>query len=128
QLKEGTFRAGEVSDQNLNAVYLRLDEANKRGEIYDYDVSSIMSALYTGWSWQDHTPEEEYAMKVATNSRWRILDSQGMMQKESRLESYRKKREDRQDDNPNISEYARSDSQLQGKLFGRLCLFQRLLV
>ena len=98
QLEEGAFKAGEVSDQNLKAIYLRLDEANKRGEIYDFDVASIMTALYTGWNWQVHTAEEEYAMKVATAARWRILDSQGMMQKERRIENFRKKREDRQDD------------------------------
>ena len=95
QLEEGTFKAGEVSDQNLKAVYLRLDEANNRGEIYDYDVASIMEALYAGWMWQDHTAEEEYAMKVATAARWRILDSGGEMQKEQRIENFRKKREDR---------------------------------
>ena len=76
-LTEGQFSKGEVSNENRDAAFKRVVEANLRGEIHDYDVSSIMAALYTGWRWQDHTPEEEYAYNLTVQPRWRIGEEGG---------------------------------------------------
>ena len=49
ELKDGQFKAGEVTAKNRDAVYERLIAANGRGEMYDYDVASIMEQLYAGF-------------------------------------------------------------------------------
>ena len=49
----------ELDPDDRIKVFERLVAANHRGEIYDYDVSSILPALCTGWDWREHTPEEE---------------------------------------------------------------------
>ena len=45
ELDNGQFKAGEVTAKNRAAVYQRLIAANERGDIYDYDVASIMKQL-----------------------------------------------------------------------------------
>ena len=69
-LPQGTLEDNVVSQENRDKVFKRLVAANKRGEIYDYDVSSIMLALYTGWDWRKHTPKQEYAYNRTIKPRW----------------------------------------------------------
>ena len=70
----------------------RLVEENHRGEIHDYDVSSIMAVLYSGWRGQEHTPEEEYAYNLAVlltfnlvkNARRRVYSKERSPQSDNR--------------------------------------------
>jgi len=91
-LPPGTLEDNEVSQENRNKVFDRLVAANKRGEIYDYDVSSIMLALYTGWDWREHTPEEEYAYNRMITPRWLQAEEGGFMRKDSLIAKYTRKR------------------------------------
>lgn len=66
---KGQFEPGEVSAENRAAVWARLIAANERGEIYDYDVASIMNQLYAGFD-SDNAPAEEVARyRAALNPR-----------------------------------------------------------
>ncbi len=68
-LKEGQFKTGEVAAKNRNAVYKRLIAANERGELYDYDVASIMKQLYAGFNSDAAVIEEVAIYRGALNPR-----------------------------------------------------------
>ena len=91
-LPPGTLKDNEVAQENRDKVFKRLVAANKRGEIYDYDVSSIMLALYTGWDWRKHTPEQEYAYNRAITPRWLQAEEGGFMRKDTVIAGYARKR------------------------------------
>ncbi len=91
-LPPGTLKDNEVSQKNRDKVFKRLVAANKRGEIYDYDASSIMLALYTGWDWRKHTPEQEYSYNRAITPRWLQAEEGGFMRKETVVARYARKR------------------------------------
>jgi YHS domain-containing protein len=91
-LPPGTLKDNEVSQKNRDKVFKRLVAANKRGEIYDYDASSIMLALYTGWDWRKHTPEQEYTYNHAITPRWLQAEEGGFMRKETVVARYARKR------------------------------------
>ena len=69
ELESGQFRAGEVSSKNRDAVYQRLMAANKRGEIYDYDVASMMKQLYAGFDSDKAAAEDVAKYRTALNPR-----------------------------------------------------------
>jgi YHS domain-containing protein len=92
-LPAGTFRDNVVSQENCEKVFQRLVAANKRGEIYDYDASSIMLALLTGWDWRKHTAEEEYAYKRMITPRWQQAEEGGFMSKDRVMVGFEKKRD-----------------------------------
>jgi len=93
-LPPGTLEDNEVAQENRDQVFNRLIAANKRGEIYDYDVSSIMLALYTGWDWRKHTPEQEYHYNRAITPRWLQAEEGGFMRKDMVVAGYVRKRGD----------------------------------
>jgi YHS domain-containing protein len=93
-LPAGTFRDNVVSQENCEKVFQRLVAANKRGEIYDYDASSIMLALLTGWDWRKHTAEEEYAYKRMITPRWQQAEEGGFMSKDRVMVGFEKKRDE----------------------------------
>lgn len=68
-LVKGHFRSGEVSAENRAAIYKRLSASNERGEIYDYDVASIMKQLYSGFDESKATIEEIAVYRGALNPR-----------------------------------------------------------
>ena len=69
ELKEGQFKAGEVTAKNRQAVHQRLIAANERGEIYDYDVASIMNQLYAGFDVEKASVEEIAKYRGVLNPR-----------------------------------------------------------
>ena len=69
ELESGQFQAGEVSSKHRDAVYQRLMAANKRGEIYDYDVASMMKQLYAGFDSEKATAEDVAKYRSALNPR-----------------------------------------------------------
>lgn len=69
ELDEGQFEAGEVTAMNRSAVYKRLVAANERGEMYDYDVASIMKQLYAGFDDEKASVEEVAEYRGALNPR-----------------------------------------------------------
>ena len=91
-LPAGTFEDNEVSQESRSKVFERLVAANERGEVYDYDVSSIMLALYTGWDWRKHTPEEEYVYNRAITPRWLQAEEGGFMRRDAVIAGYARKR------------------------------------
>ena len=92
-LPAGTLADNEVSQENRDKVFERLAAANKRGEIFDYDVSSIMLALYTGWDWRKHTPEQEYAYTRTITPRWLQAEEGGFMSKDRAIARLARKRD-----------------------------------
>ncbi|MDG2015346.1 MAG: YHS domain-containing protein [Pirellulaceae bacterium] len=68
-LSTGTFQPAEVSAANRNAVYQRLMAANERGDMYDYDVASIMNQLYAGFDSENATVEAVAKYRGALNPR-----------------------------------------------------------
>ncbi len=91
-LPVGTIEDNVVSQQNRDKVFKRLVAANKRGEIYDYDASSIMLALYTGWDWRKHTPKQEYSYNRTIKPRWLQAEEGGFMATDRIIAGYIKKR------------------------------------
>ena len=95
ELSRGSFQPGEVSAANRKAVYQRLVAANERGEMYDYDVASIMYQLYAGFD-PEKAPVEEVAIyRAALNpriaqsgSQARVLQSARMQRNRSRNKGY----------------------------------------
>ncbi len=69
ELDEGQFEAGEVTAMNRSAVYKRLVTANERGEMYDYDVASIMKQLYAGFDDGKASAREVAEYRGALNPR-----------------------------------------------------------
>lgn len=92
-LPAGTFEDNPVSQENCEKVFQRLVAANKRGQVYDYDSSSIMQALLTGWDWRKHTAEEEYAYKRMITPRWQQAEEGGFMSKDRVMVGFVKKRD-----------------------------------
>ena len=92
-LPAGTFQDNPVSQENCAKVFQRLVAANKRGEIYDYDSSSIMQALLTGWDWRKHTAEEEYAYKHMITPRWQQAEEGGFMSRDRVMVGFERKRD-----------------------------------
>ncbi len=92
-LPPGTFEDNEVSQENRDKVFQRLVAANKAGVIYDFDVSSIMAALYTGWDWRQYSAEQEYVFRRAINPRIMQAEEQGTIRKEGMLARYQQKRD-----------------------------------
>ena len=69
ELKDGQFKAGEITSEHRDAVYRRLTAANERGEIYDYDVASIMKQLYAGFDSEAAAVEQIAKYRGALNPR-----------------------------------------------------------
>ena len=69
ELTDGKFKEGEVTSLNRKAVYERLVAANKRGDIYDYDVASIMKQLYAGFDEAKASVDEVTEYRSALNPR-----------------------------------------------------------
>ncbi|MEM7473398.1 MAG: hypothetical protein AAF483_00255 [Planctomycetota bacterium] len=69
ELVDGRFEVGEVSAENRAAIYQRLIAANERGDMYDYDVASIMNQLYAGFDEQTASVEEVANYRTALNPR-----------------------------------------------------------
>ena len=92
-LPAGTLQDNPVSQENCEKVFQRLVAANKRGEVYDYDASSIMLALLTGWDWRKHTAEEEYAYKRMITPRRQQAEEGGFMSKDRVMVGFEKKRD-----------------------------------
>ncbi len=89
-LKKAPFQAGEVSAENRNAVYQRLIAANEQGDMYDFDVASIMSQLYAGFD-ADNAPIEEVAQyRGAMNPRIAQSGSQNRVLQNARMQRDRK--------------------------------------
>ena len=86
ELKEGQFQAGEVSAQNRTAIYARLTAANERGEVYDFDVASIMKQLYAGFDAAAASIEEVAAYRAAMNPRIGQSGSQARVLQMARME------------------------------------------
>lgn len=89
-LKKAPFKAGEVSAENRNAVYQRLIVANERGDMFDFDVASIMNQLYAGFD-SDNAPVEEVAQyRNAMNPRIAQSGSQARVLQNVRMQRNRK--------------------------------------
>ncbi|MGB0598234.1 MAG: hypothetical protein ACPGLY_16225 [Rubripirellula sp.] len=86
ELKEGQFQAGEVSAKNRAAVYARLLAANERGDVYDFDVASIMKQLYAGFDAAAASVEEVAAYRGAMNPRIGQSGSQERVLQMARME------------------------------------------
>ena len=91
ELTKGQFEADEVSAKNREAVYQRLIAANQRGEMYDYDMASIMKQLYAGFDSETASVEEVAQYRGALNpriaqsgSQARVLQSAQMQRGRSR--------------------------------------------
>ena len=69
ELTDGEFKEGEVTSANRKAIYQRLVAANKRGDIYDYDVASIMKQLYAGFDEAEASVDEVTEYRSALNPR-----------------------------------------------------------
>ena len=93
QLAEGQFAAGEVSPQNRAAVYQRLIAANERGEMYDYDVASIMNQLYAGFDPEQAAVEEVAIYRGALNPRIGQSGSQERVLQNARMQRERSGRQ-----------------------------------
>ena len=85
-LTEGQFKADEVSAKNREAVYQRLIAANKRGEMYDYDVASIMKQLYAGFDSETASVEEVAKYRGALNPRIAQSGSQARVLQSARMQ------------------------------------------
>lgn len=92
ELGEGQFQAGEVSPKNRAAVYQRLVAANERGEMYDYDVASIMKQLYAGFDPESAPVEEVAEYRGALNPRIGQSGSQARVLQNAQMERDRKGR------------------------------------
>ena len=95
ELPSGSFQSGEVSAANRKAVYQRLVAANERGDMYDYDVASIMNQLYAGFDAESAPVEEVAIYRAALNpriaqsgSQARVLQSAQMQRDRSRNKGY----------------------------------------
>ena len=95
ELPSGSFQSGEVSAENRKAVYQRLVAANERGDMYDYDVASIMNQLYAGFDAESAPVEEVAIYRAALNpriaqsgSQARVLQSAEMQRNRSRNNGY----------------------------------------
>mgnify|MGYP001189245350 CR=1 FL=1 len=95
ELPSGSFQSGEVSAANRKAVYQRLVAANERGDMYDYDVASIMNQLYAGFDAERASVEEVAIYRAALNpriaqsgSQARVLKSAQMQRNQSRNQGY----------------------------------------
>ena len=92
ELKDGQFRAGEVTAENREAVYQRLLVANERGQMYDYDVASIMKQLYAGFDSQEASVEEVAQYRAALNPRIAQSGSQSRVLQNARMQRERNDR------------------------------------
>ncbi len=95
KLNKGAFKPGEVSAKNRNAVYQRLIEANAKGDMYDYDVASIMNQLYAGFDEGNASVEEVAMYRGALNpriaqsgSQTRVLQMARMQRERSQSKGY----------------------------------------
>jgi hypothetical protein len=86
ELKDGQFKAGEVTAKNRDAVYQRLIAANERGEMYDYDVASIMKQLYAGFDSEAAVVEEVANYRGALNPRIAQSGSQARVLQNAQME------------------------------------------
>ena len=86
ELKDGQFKAGEVTAKNRDAVYQRLIAANERGEMYDYDVASIMKQLYAGFDSEKQSDEEVAQYRGALNPRIAQSGSQARVLQNARMQ------------------------------------------
>lgn len=68
-LQKGQFKAGEVTAKNRAAVHRRLIAANERGQMYDYDVASIMKQLYAGFDEATAPADKVAAYRAVLNPR-----------------------------------------------------------
>ena len=69
ELDNGQFKAGEVTAANRAAIYQRLIAANARGDMYDYDVASVMNQLYAGFDPEKASIEAVAVYRGALNPR-----------------------------------------------------------
>ena len=92
ELKNGQFKAGEVTTRNRQAVHQRLLAANERGEIYDYDVASIMNQLYAGFDVEKASVEEIAKYRGALNPRIAQSGSQARVLQNARMQRGSKSR------------------------------------
>ena len=90
-LDNGQFKAGEVTAKNRAAVYQRLIAANERGDIYDYDVASIMRQLYVGFDLEKASFEEVAIFRGALNPRIAQSGSQARVLQNARMQRDRNK-------------------------------------
>ena len=93
ELVEGKFKAGEVPAKNRAAVYKRLIAANERGEMYDYDVASIMKQLYAGFESEMASVEEVAQYRGALNPRISQSGSQARVLQNARTQRDRNNRQ-----------------------------------
>lgn len=85
-LTKGQFKTGEVTAENREAVYERLIAANERGEMYDYDVASIMNQLYAGFDPDKAAVEEVATYRGALNPRIGQSGSQTRVLQSARMQ------------------------------------------
>ena len=95
KLEKGAFKPGEVSAEHRNAVYQRLIAANAKGDMYDYDVASIMNQLYAGFDEGNASVEEVAIYRGALNpriaqsgSQTRVLQMARMQRQQTRSKGY----------------------------------------
>ncbi len=95
ELEKEQFKPGEVTAKSRSAIYQRLIAANQRGEIYDYDVASIMNQLYAGFDDGKASVEEVAEYRGALNpriaqsgSQGRVLQNVQMQRDRSKQKSY----------------------------------------
>ena len=93
ELKDGHFKTGEVTAKNRQAVYLRLIAANERGEIYDYDVASIMNQLYAEFDQEKASVEDVAKYRGALNPRIAQSGSQARVLQNARMQRGSKSRD-----------------------------------
>ncbi|MDG2223326.1 MAG: hypothetical protein P8L85_18230 [Rubripirellula sp.] len=86
ELQEGQFQAGEVSAENRAAFYTRLIAANERGDMYDFDVASMMKQLYAGFDPESASLEEVATYRGAMNPRIAQSGSQERVLQMARME------------------------------------------
>ena len=91
-LGDGQLKAGEVTAKNRASVYQRLIAANERGEMYDYDVASIMKQLYAGFDSEKASVEEVAIYRGALNPRIAQSGSQTRVLQDAQMQ---RKRTDR---------------------------------
>ena len=91
ELDEGQFEAGEVTAKNRAAVYQRLINANERGEMYDYDVASIMKQLYAGFDSETASVEDVAVYRGALNPRIAQSGSQTRVLQNAQMQRDRNK-------------------------------------
>jgi len=112
-LPAGTFKDNEISQESRDKVFERLVAANERGELYDYDVSSIMLALYTGWDWRKHTPEQEYDYNLAIKPRWLQAEEGGFMRRDTVIAGYARKRAETASDGAARAGYGQAELKIE---------------